>query len=88
MKFNAISTHAPHTRRDMGQPAEMDGQPHFYSRASYEARPITWVSMSVLYIFLLTRLIRGATKTHGFDGVPAVISTHAPHTRRDPTGRG
>ena len=37
-KKNAISTHAPHTRRDCFVEIPFNFSPDFYSRASYEAR--------------------------------------------------
>ena len=60
-----ISTHAPHTRRDIFTPQCVPRCRDFYSRASYEARPArNWRRHQFLQ-FLLTRLIRGATRRHG-----------------------
>ena len=78
-----ISTHAPHTRRDIFTPQCVPRCRDFYSRASYEARPArNWRRHQFLQ-FLLTRLIRGATKNSLLPGWTSRISTHAPHTRRD-----
>ena len=41
------------------------------------------VTMLINGQFLLTRLIRGATSKYSVDTNRYLISTHAPHTRRD-----
>ena len=83
-----ISTHAPHTRRDIFTPQCVPRCRDFYSRASYEARPArNWRRHQFLQ-FLLTRLIRGATYSPLNVCQDVEISTHAPHTRRDQRGTG
>ena len=79
-----ISTHAPHARRD-GQPLRLyTAAGNFYSRASCEARRFWSVGLRSTISFLLTRLMRGATLQHlmTLEGL-GMISTHAPHARRD-----
>ena len=57
-----ISTHAPLTRRDAYQISNKRKNNDFYSRASYEARLMFRRKERRSPEFLLTRLLRGATK--------------------------
>ena len=57
-----ISTHAPLARRDFSMLRELFSYVYFYSHASCEARPREGVLYSKCLTFLLTRLLRGATK--------------------------
>ena len=56
---------------------------NFYSRASCEARQNCTASSPIFKIFLLTRLLRGATNGIYLFGMNCRISTHAPLARRD-----
>ena len=56
---------------------------NFYSRASCEARPFLLYLVLIIGIFLLTRLLRGATKDLKESHAYLHISTHAPLARRD-----
>ena len=56
---------------------------HFYSRTSYEVRPIGGRIAWTICIFLLTHLLRGATNVLRISFLFSVISTHAPLTRCD-----
>ena len=60
---NKISTHAPHARRDNSMVEKMAAEINFYSRASCEARLNLFPSGTLILQFLLTRLMRGATKS-------------------------
>ena len=58
-----ISTHAPHARRgDVRSPYKWS-RAYFYSRASCEARQLFTQIVLNHFIFLLTRLMRGAAST-------------------------
>ena len=78
-----ISTHAPLARRDPFLLTEWIPYTDFYSRASCEARLIAAVGGVFFPVFLLTRLLRGATPTPSPETPPQPISTHAPLARRD-----
>ena len=101
-----ISTHAPLARRDLDKISIYLVPPHFYSRASCEARLDTHSDFTqsfvisthaplarrdflssllngLLKIFLLTRLLRGATMLPKLSPEWIRISTHAPLARRD-----
>ena len=56
---------------------------NFYSRASCEARQEMRICPRFLYLFLLTRLLRGATSASFIHDIIKKISTHAPLARRD-----
>ena len=56
---------------------------NFYSRASCEARLRRGILCQRPGTFLLTRLMRGATRAKKIKKVTSIISTHAPHARRD-----
>ena len=58
---NKISTHAPHARRDNSMVEKMAAEINFYSRASCEARLAPEHIFIDAGVFLLTRLMRGAT---------------------------
>ena len=60
-----------------------DSPGNFSSRASCEARPKSTVSFLIVSLFLLTRLLRGATLTVLTLAPVSFISTHAPLARRD-----
>ena len=68
-----ISTHAPLARRDVtcGTEYSTSGN-HFYSRASCEARRLSKIRMTINGKFLLTRLLRGATK--GLEGKSRLLA--------------
>ena len=79
----SISTHAPHARRDrricliLLINAISTHAPHARRDYFLISRPLKGE------IFLLTRLMRGATSEPNMVNVGANISTHAPHARRD-----
>ena len=80
---SAISTHTPLARRDVNGDETALSRVHFYSHASCEARRMFPCLLLELLLFLLTRLLRGAT---GFlNGLTenGKISTHTPLARRD-----
>ena len=56
-----ISTHTPLARRDIYGNKAVQFFPNFYSHASCEARPLRREQHDLRIIFLLTRLLRGAT---------------------------
>ena len=60
----------------------------FYSHASCEARRSPGTSPGNYLLFLLTRLLRGATEGHAIMPTDSQISTHTPLARRDQTGCG
>ena len=62
-------------------------QLHFNPRPSYEERLIPHGGMGYSYKFQPTPLIRGATHLRPPIRAGRAISTHAPHTRSDWTGR-
>ena len=78
-----ISTHAPLARRDALLTGTAKPRFNFYSRASCEARLKVLNSNLQKLIFLLTRLLRGATAKSNPSSPNATISTHAPLARRD-----
>ena len=55
---------------------------YFYSRASCEARRVTFYIVAPVCEFLLTRLMRGAARIILTVASTQTISTHAPHARR------
>ena len=77
-------THAPHARRGFFPICRETHLLYFYSRASCEARRCGR-ALECCYHgrFLLTRLMRGATTSAYIQTRLTVISTHAPHARRD-----
>ena len=76
-------THAPHARRGFFPICRETHLLYFYSRASCEARHLTGFIVNIIIKFLLTRLMRGATTSAYIQTRLTVISTHAPHARRD-----
>ena len=78
-----ISTHAPHARRDYSSYGHGYCHLDFYSRASCEARLMVCLVFLMALVFLLTRLMRGATFRQNRFVYRSRISTHAPHARRD-----
>ena len=82
-KTPKISTHTPLARRDRCHLAPFHQEGNFYSHASCEARRLSGSFKEIRKTFLLTRLLRGATKTLiNFSGI-TIISTHTPLARRD-----
>ena len=61
----------------------LEKKSNFYSRASCEARLIPQQRSNRFARFLLTRLMRGATRSREVVLLTNIISTHAPHARRD-----
>ena len=58
-------------------------QCHFYSHASCEARRLHLFYLWLFIQFLLTRLLRGATRAEPYHISHILISTHTPLARRD-----
>ena len=56
-----ISTHTPHARRDINQSLQFFPQAYFNSHASCEAWPACKHRVYAVYLFQLTRLMRGVT---------------------------
>ena len=63
LPISRISTHTPLARRDQRAFSQGRVQVHFYSHASCEARHCGSGGKITTLLFLLTRLLRGATKT-------------------------
>ena len=61
---HSISTHTPLARRDSRLNFERSILIYFYSHASCEARPTCICCKAYCILFLLTRLLRGATLMH------------------------
>ena len=78
-----ISTHTPLARRDFTFSICYTGVVHFYSHASCEARRHDSYVTEPTNTFLLTRLLRGATKKLVRYIIRNSISTHTPLARRD-----
>ena len=78
-----ISTHTPLARRDVSFCAHAHLQHDFYSHASCEARLKVKSKNNSMIIFLLTRLLRGATSLNQENLKLECISTHTPHAGRD-----
>ena len=78
-----ISTHTPHAGRDPDNQMATTWQPDFYSHASCEARLLGVETNITNWQFLLTRLLRGATKQDIVRECAHWISTHTPLARRD-----
>ena len=83
MKDDVISTHAPHARCDVIRKEITEKAKYFYSRTSCEVRLSPPESEKTAWIFLLTHLMRGATKRDLIASNGLIISTHAPHARCD-----
>ena len=81
-----ISTHAPHARRDENLGHEKAGHRQFLlTRLMRGATKARHLAGHWLFLFLLTRLMRGATIRRECYDRNFIISTHAPHARRDYT---
>ena len=79
-----ISTHAPHARRDENLGHEKAGHRQFLlTRLMRGATKARHLAGHWLFLFLLTRLMRGATIRRECYDRNFIISTHAPHARRD-----
>ena len=85
---SAISTHTPHARCDSEILCQLVAKnPHFYSHTSCEVRQLRKSATPELYKFLLTHLMRGATRPPARTGGDTGISTHTPHARCDGKNR-
>ena len=82
-KHPVISTHTPLARRDQAVQDANAALTNFYSHASCEARPKILKHYYTREIFLLTRLLRGATNLKIELIYQYIISTHTPLARRD-----
>ena len=78
-----ISTHTPLARRDDTSDGLFYYIINFYSHASCEARHYTYGYAISIKLFLLTRLLRGATCSDRAAFISSMISTHTPLARRD-----
>ena len=77
-----ISTHTPHTRRDINASHTCGNRKFLLTRLIRGVTTGAGVGRNGL-TFLLTRLIRGVTDENLSRHEQAFISTHTPHTRRD-----
>ena len=81
-----ISTHAPLARCDKLTNSGPFSPTHFYSRTSCEVRHMPQlICVPLVYLFLLTHLLRGATANANCTASSQFISTHAPLARCDPS---